>query len=64
LPEEPQDQSPEDRYKDRDIINVTDVDETVYWAKKFGVSELAVQVAVAKVGPLLRNVACELWKAV
>jgi hypothetical protein len=59
-----QDQTPEYRYRDRDSINVNDAEEMAYWAKKFGVSELAIRATVAKVGPLLRDVACELWKAV
>jgi Zn-dependent peptidase ImmA (M78 family) len=57
-------QVPEDRYKDRESVNVNDADEMAYWAKKFGVSVLAIRAAVAKAGPLVRDVACELWKAV
>lgn len=57
-------QAPEDRYKDRESVNVNDADEMAYWAKKFGVSALAIRAAVAKAGPLVRDVACELWKAV
>jgi hypothetical protein len=58
----PQDQAPEDRYKDVNSINVTDASEIKYWARRFGVSELTIQAAVSKVGPLLRDVACENWK--
>jgi hypothetical protein len=42
------------------IINVDEDDEVRQWAKQFGVSDLRVRVAVARVGPLVDNVIAEL----
>ncbi len=37
-------------------INITQSWETKYWARQFGVSERQIQIAVAAVGPTVKDV--------
>jgi hypothetical protein len=57
-------EDPEDRYKTHDTINVNDPAEVAYWAKRFTVSEQHIRAAVAKVGPLVRDVSVVLWRLI
>jgi hypothetical protein len=47
---------------DRDRINLTEDYEVRYWSDKFGVSDLELQAAVEKVGPMVKNVSHFLGK--
>ena len=54
---------------DDDNKNISHIDlnnpvMVAYWAEKWGVSPLTVMNAIRKVGPLLRDVAVEVWKTV
>ena len=42
--------------QDRSRVNVSEEWELRYWSEKFGVSPDAVKSAVAKVGPMVKNV--------
>jgi hypothetical protein len=48
---------------DRDRINITEVYELRYWSNKFGVSKEELAAAVARVGPIAKDVEAELKKA-
>jgi hypothetical protein len=46
--------------QDRDRINVDEDYELTYWSQKFGVSRDRLREAVAKAGPMVKNVEREL----
>ena len=49
--------------RDQDRINITEVYELRYWSNKFGVSKEELAAAVARVGPIAKDVEAELKKA-
>ena len=51
-----------DAYSDLDHIDPGDDTMVAYWADRWGVTPLAIYAAIGKVGPLLRDVAVEVWK--
>jgi|HubBroStandDraft_6_1064221.scaffolds.fasta_scaffold2417607_1 hypothetical protein len=57
-------EEPEDHDKHRDTINVNDPADVAYWAKRLTVSEQHIRAAVAKVGPLVRDVSLVLWRLI
>ncbi len=46
----------EDRLRERDQININDVDELEHWTRKLGCSETELRATVARVGPLVDSV--------
>ena len=53
---------PEERsYADLDQIDPSDRMMVEFWAKRWGVSSDTIFKAIAKVGPLRRNVTVEVW---
>ena len=51
-------------YKDSTNIDLDDPKMVAYRAMQWGVSPLTIVSAVKKVGPLVRNIAVEVWKIV
>jgi Zn-dependent peptidase ImmA (M78 family) len=52
----------DEAYANLDRIDPTDPVMLAYWAKRWDVSAEAILAAIAKVGPLLKDVALEIWK--
>jgi hypothetical protein len=48
-------------YTDLDFIDPTNSAMVEYWAEQWSVSSWVILAAIAKVGPLLEDVAPEIW---
>lgn len=52
----------DDAYADLDRIDPDDPVMVAYWAKRWNVCAEEILAAITKVGPLLKDVAPEIWK--